>query len=466
MMIRTLATKEIIETAAFGGACPYWIERDGSIVVADTAAEIFSQLPQDQRIIDPVSVFELLQFNYMLGTRTLLQGVYKMPWRATLRGDGVITRHAPVPHGNLQIDPQKAARELRRRLEIELASVLSRHRSIYLLLSGGLDSRVIAGIIKKLQPHNHDSITCVTWGNSVCRDRVYARTIADWYGWNFVPVSYDEELTWFNIQRGAQWGGCETAGIHLHGLEWFRNVDARSCVIAASFGDSIGRAEFSSKHVTALKLAPLRNIADFLHPSLEKNSFQLAEADRATAWQKEPDARSFVRCELDMQENYMRRMICHAMDYLRQYCFLHQAFTSRDVVSFMWSLSPACRTDEIYHHLLKNLDQRLYTLPWARNAIAPSGDRDGSENNEHEKKLTKEYHDWSRWLRCELRQRLAHHFFAPGLVRLGVMNVPARSRLWKSYCTEQDPCYWAAQNVVKLVSLELCRASFDIQPCR
>ncbi len=58
---------ESIETQNFGCFCPYWTQLDGQVVVADTAEEIFSAVPAENRRVDPVAFFELLEFNYMLG---------------------------------------------------------------------------------------------------------------------------------------------------------------------------------------------------------------------------------------------------------------------------------------------------------------------------------------------------------------------------------------------------------------
>jgi asparagine synthase (glutamine-hydrolysing) len=462
MALHALNSSESIQTGQFGGFCPYWTVVDGQVLVADTAEEIILALPEGKRVIDPVAVLELLQFNYMLGNRTLVQGVQRMPWRATLRGDGVVGRRPPLPHANRYVSPQDVAQTLRELLEEELYNITRNYQRVFLLLSGGLDSRVVAGVLKKIEPQLQAQIACVTWGHPESRDVVYARRIASWYDWGFFHVPYDHELGWSNILRGAIWGGSEATGIHLHGMEWFRNVQPEDLVIASSFGDSVGRAEFGSVHVKKLSLALLQNPGRLLHPSLIRinDLLTLAEKDRETAWQGEQTAPDWVRCELDMQENYMRRMLCHPMDYIRQFCSLHQAFTSDEVVSYMWSLSPDCRTDEIYHQLLKDLDFRLYSLPWARTGVAPNGTIDPDP------KLRKEYHEWGKWLRHDLRPRLEPLVFSPGLNELGLFYGPAIRYTWDRFLAEPDDRLGTGENVVKLCSIELSHRHFKIRPCR
>ncbi|GAJ09541.1 unnamed protein product, partial [marine sediment metagenome] len=226
-------------------------------------------------------------------------------WRATLYGDGTIKRHPPIPHGNLQMDPGAAARKLRKTLGKELYDAAQDRDRVILLLTGGLDSRVVAGVLKKLESQLKAQIVCATWGQANCRDVAYAQRIASWYDWEFIQVPYDSELLWANIKRGAVWGGSEVAGLHLHAQDWFRNAQPHDLVIAASWGDSVGRAEFSSRHVSILRPALVQNREGLMHPALAGLCLAQAKRDRATAWEGAEDAPRWVWYELDMQENYM-----------------------------------------------------------------------------------------------------------------------------------------------------------------
>lgn len=460
LLLRELIAGEKINTTRIGEFCPYWTAIDGTVLVADSAEDLFDALPQNRRVIDPVAVLELLQFNYMLGNRTLIQGVQRMPWRAELSSDGTIARKPPIAHDERLLDTTEAASRLGELLSQELDGVLHNRKRVFLLLTGGLDSRVIAGILKKIESNHQSEIICTTWGMPNSRDVCYARRIASWYGWEFVNIRYDANLTWANIERGATWGGSEVAGIHLHGMDWFRTADPTDLVLAASFGDSVGRAEFSSVHLSKLALRPIGNSWGLIHPSIAPAAIAQAESDRELAWENAEGAAKLVRHELDMQENYMRRMICHAMDYIRQYCSLHQAFTSEALVSFMWSLSPNIRNDEIYYELLKGLDTRLYSLPWARTGIAPDG------TAETDPALREKYHEWGKWLRHDLRGRLEPLVFSSGLGDLGLFYTPAIRRMWNGFLSEPDEVLWTGETAVKLASIELSRRRFGLQPCR
>jgi hypothetical protein len=457
-MLKSLNKTDRVTTTTFGGFCPYWTILDGSVILADTAEEIISAVPEDKRILDNTAFLELLQFNYMLGNRTLVQGIKRMPWRAALNGDGAIERHPPIAHGLQKSSPRAVASRLRELLEEELITVAQKTNKIFLLLTGGLDSRVIAGILKKVEPQLQAEIKCVTWGQPESRDVVYARRIAHWYDWEFVNIPYDAERVWKNIKRSAIWGGSEVAGIHLHGTEWFKNTQPEDLVLAASFGDSIGRAEFSSVHLKNMNLTPPQNKHWLLHYSGLKELLSLANKDQQTAWEGETSKLDWAYVELDLQENYMRRMICHSMDYIRQFCRLYQTFTSVNIVSYIWSLSPDDRIDDVYAELLKDLDNKLYSLPWARNGVAPDGTKESNLN------LTKDYHEWGKWLKQDLQNRLETLYFSDGLRELGLFSERSKKRIWKKFMKEPVTSYWYGQDVVKLCSLELTRKFFKLQP--
>ncbi len=121
---------------------------------------------------------EVIQFNYMLGSRTLVKSIQRMPWHATLTGEGTLERHPPIRHGTRFVKAEEAAVAFREYLSEELHDVAQDRDQIVLLLSGGLDSRIVAGILKRLEPHLPGRIRCATWGQDQSRDVVYARRIS------------------------------------------------------------------------------------------------------------------------------------------------------------------------------------------------------------------------------------------------------------------------------------------------
>ena len=102
--MKSLNRSDSIQTGQFGSFCPFWTKVGDKVFISNTAEAIYEVVPSKDRYIDPTAVYELMQYNYMLGQRTLIQGVYRMPNRATLNGKGEISRNKAYVHGKERKD--------------------------------------------------------------------------------------------------------------------------------------------------------------------------------------------------------------------------------------------------------------------------------------------------------------------------------------------------------------------------
>ena len=457
-MIRQLDPFDRISTAHIGGFCPYWMRHEDNILVADTAGELADLVPADHRIIDPVSVLALLQFNYMLGDRTLVAGIHKMPPRAVLAGTGEVRRFAPIPHGMRREARSSVAARFLELLEAELVESARGHSRVHVLLSGGMDSRIIAGVLQRARSRIQATIDLVTWGDPQSRDVAYAKRVAAVLGWEHILLEYTPQLAWANVSAAASWGGAECTGIHLHGLEGLRELAEKDdLVVAGTLGDSMGRAVYSGRHIKRTLMWPITNTHGLLPYAQLRELGREARRARASAWGMAEAAQRWVRTELDMQENYLGRMLCHAMDYARQFCSLHQAFSSDALVEFVWSLLPEVRRDGVYSEVLRMLDPRLAEIPWARTGLAPDGW--GTVDST----LRIPYHDWRNWPRKEFADDLQRLYFSSGLDSLGVFHRPALERLWKRFMREDCPSVRLNEDVLKICSIEIARNDLALQ---
>jgi len=457
-LIRQLARSDRISTAPIGGFCPYWMRHEDSIFVADTAGELADLVPVDRRTIDPVSVLSLLQFNYMLGGRTLVSGVHKMLPRATLTGEGEELRVPPIPHATRRAPHSSIAPHLLELLEAELVEAARDHSRVHVLLSGGMDSRIIAGVLQRARSRIQATIDLVTWGDPQSRDVAYAERVAAILGWEHVLIEYTPELAWANVSAAATWGGAECTGIHLHGLEGLRELAEKDdLVIAGTLGDSMGRAVYSGRRITRVIRWPMTNTGSLLPYAQFPRLAREARCARAHAWQMTDAEPRWVRAELDMQENYLGRMLCHAMDYARQFCSLHQAFSSDALVEFVWSLSPGVRCDGVYFEVLRMLDPRLAAIPWARTGLAPDG------QGRVDASLRVTYHDWRNWPRTEFLDDLERLYFSPQLASLGLFHQPALERLWRRFTHERRPSIRLSEDILKICSIEIARERYALQ---
>src|SRR5690606_40411595 len=91
-------------------------------------------------------------------------------------------------------------------------------KSIGVLLSGGMDSRIVAGLLQEIKNEAGNpgfDVVAITWGLPSSRDVVYATRIAKLYNWEWKHYPVGLEQLEENIQVCAE-NGCEYSPIHLH----------------------------------------------------------------------------------------------------------------------------------------------------------------------------------------------------------------------------------------------------------
>jgi asparagine synthase (glutamine-hydrolysing) len=344
--------------------------------------------------IDVSSVLSILSFNYPCGDRTLFQEIKRQPWLSSISEDGEVHLEAIPPHGFVWDSSENIAHRLFALLLDEAEKACCGKKEIYVLLSGGLDSRIVAGVVSYLYKQRKiPRPVGVTWGIEKSRDVQYAKIVTSQldFDWQYIPLGPQNILE--NIHEGFQRIAGQVSPADLHAMSWFKTVSKEALVLAGSYGDSIGRAEFSKKHLLEL---------DYLRPS---NPFGIVKNDIANQACREilndctvlrqrtgENIPRYVACEHQMQGIYMRNMIGHVMGIINQYCTLYQMFTAPEVYGYMWSLHPARRDDTIYAALLENYLPGLARLPWSRTNKALSGKTIGVDS-----KLQKGFHDYPGW---------------------------------------------------------------------
>ena len=118
---------------------------------------------------------------YAFGNSTLLREVRRQPWLSQTSTNGTVSESFIPPHGLLGGSAKQIGGRLFELMCEEAETVCKDRERIYILLSGGLDSRVVAGVIKHLsdQKRIDCKIEAVTWGLSGCRDVAYGKIVAE-----------------------------------------------------------------------------------------------------------------------------------------------------------------------------------------------------------------------------------------------------------------------------------------------
>ena len=385
-------------------------------------------IPIEQRKIDPVGIAEILSSGFLLGNRTLVQGVRRAPWMAALDMQGKWEFAALPQHGKQKLPMGAVVQKLKRALHREALSYVEGKRRVGILLSGGLDSRIVAGIIRELQLAHEftGDIVALTWGLQESRDVIYAREIAQGYNWAWLHFPLGPEILLENIHIAGRLGA-EFSPLHLHALPRVREIEGLDAILAGSYGDSVGRAEFSGRHVLQLKPVVPR-VLNYLGLMPHKMVISVRSAVLHDAYeyrQRFPREEAWQYRELEQQMHYMRRKLQACMSHVAERIPLFQLFTSPECVSLMWGLAPSIRDNRYYEALLPSLPGRIGSIPWARTG-RPLGTSEGEPDH-----ALRYHHNYGKWLRQDLRAAILHLIDSDAIWGLSVFNEKALKRLLK-----------------------------------
>ena len=348
---------------------------------------------------DASSILSILSFNYPVGDRTLVKEVSRSPWLSSFDKNGLVCEQ-PIPtHGTARVRPGVFASKMLHLLTEEAVAACQDKDEIYVLLSGGLDSRIVAGVLQRAHAAGAIKVKpiALSWGLKGSRDVHYAKKVAEILGFEFQHIQMSPEDLYHNIVDGSKEIGCLVPPNHLHCMSWLKNLSKNSLVLAGSYGDSIGRAEFSGRHLLELDyLKPINTFGLLKSDLLDVASSGIGQ-DFQRLKQRAGNVEKYVHCEHQAQGFYMRSMIAHVMNVINGYSNLYQMFTAPSVYQYVWSIHPACRDNRMYAHLLELLHPTLARIPWARTNKALKGKTQWAN-----KSLKKDFHMYKEWIEGSL----------------------------------------------------------------
>lgn len=417
-----------------GSFYPYYNSGHGFELYTSISNAI-ENIPSNKRLIDPVAVVEILIKSYILGDRTIVQSISHTPWMAKPNFKGG-WEYAMLPlHGYRQMPVNEIAKELKLRLQNEIISYLQVNSRVGILLSGGMDSRILAGVIRELQLKGdwNGQVTAFTWGINNCRDVKYARKIASMFSWDWIHLKLDSEILYNNFFIAAEMGA-EFAPFHLHAIPQVVNFKDLDVVLAASYGDSVGRAEYSGTHLLNLKPILRKSLFSWIN----KKDFGIIRNYIFNEIKREMihDAYGYMQylglkgeryifCEIEQEMHYMRRKLQAPMSYIGMSFPFYQLFTAPETFGFMWSLDPKIRNNSVYIELIKLLPGDLVSIPWTRTGKlfdVKTGNADP---------VPKEHHQYGLWLRQELHDFIKTRVLSDTILSLGIFNEKSLKKLIK-----------------------------------
>ncbi len=390
---------------------------------------------------DISAILSILSFGYTCGDRTLINEVSRRPWLSEVGPDGQPQLKEIPKHGRRWESAVQIAGDLNNLLTKEALRVCEGRKEIYLLLSGGLDSRIVAGILAKLYHEGRLAAkpVGVTWGLDDSRDVVYGRMVADILGLGWIHVNIGAEDLVRNIEEMAFTMGTLVSPIHIHCMHWFKNVSKEALILAGSYGDSIGRAEFSGYHLLELDYLQPKNTFGLMCKEVLKSAYDGVVKDIKALHGRSTNQARYVICEHEMQGHYMRNMISQAMSVIIQYCPIYQMFTHPEVYQYMWSIHPALRNNNVYAELLERLNPRLARLPWARTNKALRGRTIGASS-----RWRKDFHNYAEWIKGPLFDELNCYIDPEWFAETGIFNPCKIRNLVKQARIPYDIWLWLA----------------------
>lgn len=199
----------------FGLYPTYYAVHHGRLVFAPEMQAVLQQPGVDQSL-DLVALAEYIRFQTLLGDKTFFEGIKLLPNASTLRfwlknGRLAIEPYwdfAQIPELPRSLNFKDAAEEYARLLKASVDKNAAGEYRLGVYLSGGLDSRVILGMLDR----SRNPVTTISFGLRNSRDVHYAHRIAQIAG-------SDHHYFEFTDGRWVQ----EYAGLHLDLTEGFHS---------------------------------------------------------------------------------------------------------------------------------------------------------------------------------------------------------------------------------------------------
>ncbi len=225
------------------GLFPIYYHSTPNWLLFSTAFSSFHHFPRFRSELSPQGLAGILLTMHMVSGQTILKGVRR------LSPGHVLHWKAGVCASERRADPLKPSCEhfgtsFKEHVDLfdeSLKDIVQRETSDYsthMLLSGGLDSRILAGCLRRT--NGAADIKAVTFGAGTDHEMRCASMVAARQGWPHVQVPVDfssfVESAWLNVKLEGMSNG-------LTGLAWASGIsglpDVESCVVAGLLGDAV-----------------------------------------------------------------------------------------------------------------------------------------------------------------------------------------------------------------------------------
>lgn len=440
---------------------PYYFVRDGKFNIQTQFKDSLAQYGTDRKI-DPISVVELLNKNFSFGDRTVIENISKTPWLAKPNEELNEWEFAPNPiHGKGKEDPKIIAENFFDLICREIEGYLVGKHTVGVLLSGGMDSRMVAGALDFLikTKRINVKVTALTWGNTNTRDVIYAERIAKRLGWEWKHFLVTGKDLLKNI-RETGIHGCEYSPIHLHGIPQIRDTTQLDVVLAGSYGDSIGRAEYGGIHVSKLPKVNenMMNVGNLIIKDVYHSTLSIIEKDIEDYHSLFPAKEQYMQNEYDYQLHYMRRQLNPCMELLNETSDFFQVFTHPDVFRHIWKIDSSLRNDDLYKYMLTLFKTDLSDIPWARTGLK-YGSKEGNADN-----YLKRHHTYVQIMNYEILDQMKEFALSDEIKTSGIFNYTSIEELFRLAKKYPLNSFFYTEKLAWIASLGILMDVYKIQP--
>jgi asparagine synthase (glutamine-hydrolysing) len=175
----------------------YWAEHRGGLVFASELKALMAD-PEFPRRLSPEGLAYYLSFGYVPGDKCILEGVHKLPpahclsWSLT-GGAPKINRYWDIPSARREdassID--ELTDDLQRLLTAAVSEQLVADVPLAVLLSGGVDSSLVAAIAAQVSHHKVRTFTVTLPNHPRLDESRFARSVAQYLGTDHVELPLD-----------------------------------------------------------------------------------------------------------------------------------------------------------------------------------------------------------------------------------------------------------------------------------
>ena len=407
---------------------PYFFKTNGKLSIHTKLEDTLSAFDLEKKI-DSVAVVEVLNKNYPLADRTILENISKTPWLAKPNFDLTDWEYSQAPvHGKLKEEPETIARKFFDLICEEILGYLKNKKTVGILLSGGMDSRMVAGALDYLIKTNQLEIkvTALTWGNKNARDVIYAERISIILNWDWKHYTVGAKDLLNNItETGIR--GCEYSPIHLHAIPQIKASNDLDVILAGSYGDSIGRAEYGSIHISKLPQIneSITNVGNLIKQEIFNNSLPIIQDDINHYHQLFPAKEAYMQNEYDYQLHYMRRQLNPCMELLNEKSNFFQVFTNPKTFEYIWSLDTSLRNDDLYKIMFSFFKTDLSQIPWARTGLK-YGEKKGKSD-----KFARRHHTYVEIMNNEILADMKEFALTDSIKNTGIFNFASIEELFR-----------------------------------